>query len=334
LSQIQDWAEVTPRGVASLVGLALASLMVWGFGFAVVKGAVVALSSLAGPTMPGLNSLNGAKFLWALTEGFAFGLLVVLLRRGWLAVRRRSLDFDQHRRVVPQAAPSLMAGLAVGLMTLALNVGALPTVMESRGEIDLSTGIPALLTSAHVLSSVPSDGGGTGGGDPDLDIHRGWGALLALLVVLVIAGILVGGVMGGGLGAMGLGALSGATEGAVSGGGPSERTGAIASAVSGAASGAFVGILGAAISIHLTWVFAGATGKSWGPVIGFDMMATVFATLLTLLCRPTRDNPTGLIGNTSEAGKFMIVLVQYALLLAIVGVLLAGVASLLQWIFD
>jgi len=309
--------------------------MVWGFGFAVVKAAFVALSSLAGPTVSGLNSLDGAKVLWALAEGFALGLLGVLLRRGWLAIRRKNVDVDQERWVFPQAAPSLMAGLAVGLMSLALNTGALPTVMEARGEIDLSTGIPALLTSTHMLSSAPSGGGGAGGdSEPDLDIHGGWGALLALLVALAIAGILVGAVIGGGLGAVGLGALSGAAEGAVADTGPNARTGLIASALSGAASGAFVGVLGAAISIHLTCVFAAATAKSWGPVVGFDMVATVFAVILTLLCRRTWDNSTGLLGNTLEAGKVVVVLFQYALVLAIVSVLLAGVASLLNWIFD
>jgi hypothetical protein len=323
---MQDWVDVSGQGVLSLIGFTVLGLMLWALGLAAIKSAVGTLASLAGPTLDTLAALGGAQVFWAAVEGMAVGLVALALRRGWTAIRRDPYRFDARKCLTPQFAPALAAGAAVGLLALSAGLGILPTAVEPAGEVNVSSSIPALLVSSGMMAV----GGGAGGGGPEIDIHAGYGAILALLAMLVIVGIVVGALVGGGLASVGLGAVSGAAEGATASG-DRTRAGIIAGAASGAATGALAGAVSTALSVHLAYVFAGS--DRWGPLVGFDILAAIFTVVLILLCRPTDDNPTGLWGNSIESLKVVIVLFQYALGLALVGLLLGVGAWILKAVF-
>lgn len=331
-ASFSDWCEVSERGIGSLFGLALLGLMIWGFGYATVKVALASLSSLAEPAFARIVSADGAAWLWAVADGLAMGLFLLFLRWLWRARGRKSYCFTSKKQSAQGATggATLAAAITAGLLALALNLGALPTA--AGGEVDMSQGVPALLESAHFIFAAM---GGAGGDGPHPDVIAGWGALLAVLILFVVVGALAGGLTGGGLSALGLGAASGAVESAMIGSVENPR-GAAAGISQGAKAGGLVGGLAAMLSLHLTAHIAPA--REWGPFVLFDVLIAVATAIVLLLCRRSWSNPSGLWGNSLEAGKACLVLLQYAIGLAIaaavVGAVLAAASGGLGWLFN
>ncbi len=197
-------ANPTPSGGgAPAVMLIIAGVVIW-------YGVIPALSLMLGVVSAladssvwavGAKELAG-QLVWGLVLGCVLGLIRFTLRR-----RKRTLTALAESFGTPEAVNAAQIGVAALVLHIAIcmAIAAFVAMLGMHSPFLLGGDTHSIFVAGGALSQAIIAAGGSGGGEPGILV-----TLVALALLIIVAGVLLGALVGGTLGIIAFQGLSGA----------------------------------------------------------------------------------------------------------------------------